>query len=243
MIIASFSGVSYGTFTTALWPVAAVGVFVTALFIALVYHREFLSSERLPPVAATPARYHRSLVVKSVLVTLAMMFLFFAGQPVAKAAIVGARCCCSRAGVKADKVYREIDWPLLLMFVGLFIVVTGLETAVLTKETIAAAGRLNLDAVPVLSVVTAGLSNLVSNVPAVQVLKPFVANSPDPQRAWLVVAMSSTLAGNFTLVGSVANLIVAQRARAEGVVIGFWNHFKIGAPLTLLTLIFGVWWL
>ena len=142
-----------------------------------------------------------------------------------------------------NKVYREIDWPLLLMFVGLFIVVTGLETAVLTKETIAAAGRLNLDAVPVLSAVTAGLSNLVSNVPAVLVLKPFVANLPDPQRAWLVVAMASTLAGNFTLVGSVANLIVAQRARAEGVVIGFWTYFKIGAPLTLLTLIFGVWWL
>jgi Na+/H+ antiporter NhaD/arsenite permease-like protein len=52
-----------------------------------------------------------------------------------------------------------------------------------------------------------------------------------------------TLAGNFTLVGSVANLIVAQRARAEGVIIGFWAYVKIGAPLTLLTLLFGVWWL
>jgi hypothetical protein len=51
----------------ALWPVAAVGVLVTALLIALVYHREFLTSGYLPPVAATPARYRRSLVVKSVL--------------------------------------------------------------------------------------------------------------------------------------------------------------------------------
>jgi Na+/H+ antiporter NhaD/arsenite permease-like protein len=74
-------------------------------------------------------------------------------------------------------------------------------------------------------------------------LKPFVANIADPQRAWLVVAMASTLAGNFTLVGSVANLIVAQRAQGAGITLGFWPYFKVGAPLTLLTIAFGVWWL
>jgi Na+/H+ antiporter NhaD/arsenite permease-like protein len=55
--------------------------------------------------------------------------------------------------------------------------------------------------------------------------------------------MASTLAGNFTLVGSVANLIVAQRAQAQGVTLGFWEYLKIGAPLTLLTIAFGAWWL
>jgi hypothetical protein len=60
------------------------------------------------------------------------------------------------------------------------------------------------------------LSNLVSNVPAVLVLKPFLASTSDPRHAWLVVAMASTLAGNLTLVGSVANLIVAQRAARSG---------------------------
>jgi len=83
----------------------------------------------------------------------------------------------------------------------------------------------------------------VSNVPAVLVLKPFLANLADPQRAWLVVAMASTLAGNFTLVGSVANLIVAQRAQGAGVRISFWVYFKVGAPLTVLTILWGVWWL
>jgi Na+/H+ antiporter NhaD/arsenite permease-like protein len=97
--------------------------------------------------------------------------------------------------------------------------------------------------VPVLSAVTALLSNLVSNVPAVLVLKPFINSVSDPQRAWLVVAMASTLAGNFTLVGSAANLIVAQRAEARGVAIGFWTYFKVGAPLTVLTILFGVCWL
>ena len=55
--------------------------------------------------------------------------------------------------------------------------------------------------------------------------------------------MASTLAGNFTLVGSVANLIVAQRAQGAGVTIGFWAYFRVGAPLTVLTILFGVIWL
>jgi Na+/H+ antiporter NhaD/arsenite permease-like protein len=53
--------------------------------------------------------------------------------------------------------------------------------------------------------------------------------------------MASTLAGNFTLVGSIASLIVAQRAQALGVTIGFWDHFKVGAPPTLLTIAIGAW--
>jgi Na+/H+ antiporter NhaD/arsenite permease-like protein len=129
------------------------------------------------------------------------------------------------------------------MFVGLFIVVAGLEHAVLVPEAATAIGRLHLQSPPVLTAVTAILSNVVSNVPAVLVLKPFVAGLEDPQRAWLLVAMASTLAGNLTLVGSVANLIVAQRARRYGVVMGFWPYFKVGAPLTLLSTLFGLWWL
>jgi Na+/H+ antiporter NhaD/arsenite permease-like protein len=243
MIIGSLSRIPYGTFAAALWPVAAVGLILTALFIALIYHREFLTRERLPAIIASPARYHGPLVIKSVSVLAAMVVLFFAGQQVAKVAIIGGALLLFTRMVKADKVYREIDWPLLLMFIGLFIVVTGLETTVLTPDTIATVGRLHLETVPVLTVVTAGLSNLVSNVPAVLVLKPFVANLGDPQRAWLIIAMASTLAGNFTLVGSVANLIVAQRARAYGVNIRFWEYFKVGAPLTILTILFGTWWL
>ena len=64
-----------------------------------------------------------------------------------------------------------------------------------------------------LSAVTAVLSNLVSNVPAVLVLKPFIEHLPNRDTAWLAVAMASTLAGNFTVLGSIANLIVVRRRR------------------------------
>jgi len=91
--------------------------------------------------------------------------------------------------------------------------------------------------------VTAILSNLVSNVPAVLILKPFVTHLPDPGKAWRIVAMSSTFAGNFTLIGSVANLIVAEHAKKEGVTISFLAYWRIGLPLTLISLAFGTWWL
>jgi Na+/H+ antiporter NhaD/arsenite permease-like protein len=65
----------------------------------------------------------------------------------------------------------------------------------------------------------------------------------DSHRAWLIVAMSSTLAGNLTLIGSVANLIVAERAKAADVKISFFDHLKVGLPLTALSLAFGTWWL
>ena len=74
-------------------------------------------------------------------------------------------------------------------------------------------------------------------------LKPFVAALPDPRRAWLVVAMSATLAGNLTILGSVANLIVVQRAARRGVVVAFWQYLRVGGPLTVLTIALGLLWL
>ena len=70
-----------------------------------------------------------------------------------------------------------------------------------------------------------------------------VPTLPDPHRAWLVLAMSSTLAGNLTILGSIANLIVVEGARRRSVAIGFWDYAKVGIPLTASTLALGVWWL
>ena len=93
----------------------------------------------------------------------------------------------------------------------------------------------------VLTFDTAVLSNVISNVPAVLVLKPFVVGLPDQHRTWLVIAMSATLAGNLTPVGSVANLIVAERARAAGIDVSLWAYCRAGIPITLATLALGVW--
>lgn len=243
MIVGSLSRIPYAHFAAALSPIALSGLVLTIALIALIYRREFLNSEQFVVELSRPARYHRAIVIKALIVSGIMVMLFFAGQPVAKVAILGGAVMLFTRRVKVYKVYREIDWPLLVMFVGLFVVVAALERVVLTPALVAQVAAQHLEGTAALSAITAVLSNIVSNVPAVLMLKPFVANFADPQQAWLVIAMASTLAGNFTLVGSVANLIVAQRAQKEGVTVGFWTYFKVGAPLTLLTILFGVWWL
>ena len=243
MIIGAVSRIAYVDFVAALAPIALASLALTIALIAVLHRQEFFTRETFAAPGQGPVRYHRGLVIKTLAVTLAMVVLFFAGQPVARVAILAGAVLLFTRRVKPQKVYFEIDWPLLVMFAGLFIVVAGLEKAVIGPDAIAAVGRLNLASVPALSAVTAILSNLVSNVPAVLVLKPFVAGFADPARAWLVVAMASTLAGNFTLVGSVANLIVVERAKRDGVTIGFWAYFRVGALLTVASIAFGAWWL
>src|SRR6266851_830352 len=239
MIIGALSHVSYGRFAAALSPIAAIGLILTVLVIALAYRSEFWTGERL--IDHLPAAHaSKPLMIKSVLISLAMVMAFFFGVVPARAAISAGAVMLLTRRIKSEKVYREIDWTLLLMFVGLFIVVVGLEKNLLTPDLIGAIGRLHLESVPILTVVTAVLSNLVSNVPAVLVLKPFVEPLRNRQHAWLTIAMASTLAGNFTLIGSVANLIVVQSARARGVRIGFWDYFKVGAPLTVMTVAVGL---
>jgi Na+/H+ antiporter NhaD/arsenite permease-like protein len=172
-----------------------------------------------------------------------MMAAFFAGEPPAKVALIAGAAMLLTRVVAADRIYREIDWPLLLMFAGLFVVVAGFEQAALPPTAPPAVAASGLGRPWELTAATAALSNLVSNVPAVLVLRPFIDHLAEPRRAWLIVAMASTFAGNLTVLGSVANLIVVQLARAQGIHIGFWRHFRVGAPLTLLTLLLGLWWL
>ena len=239
MIIGSLSRIPYGAFARALTPVAGVGLVLTVALIALVWREEFFTTG---PLHAEPAPVHASgpLVRLSVVATGAMVAGFFAGVPPAIVAVLGGAVLLLVSRTKPEKFYAGIDGTLLLMFAGLFIIVAGMERAVLSPALLGAVTGLGLDRAWVLAALTATLSNVVSNVPAVLVLRPFIAHLADPERAWLVVAMASTLAGNLTLLGSVANLIVAQQARLHGVHVGFRAYAVVGVPLTLLTLAAGV---
>jgi Na+/H+ antiporter NhaD/arsenite permease-like protein len=238
MMIGSFSGISYRDFAGALAPVAAVGLVLTVAVIALIYRKEFGSGELLT-MEHLPVRVHRVLMWKSVTVAVAMVVFFFAGWPVPKVAVVAGAVLLITRRLKPERFYREIDWALLAMFIGLFIVIAGIEKTPLAADLFAAAQRFHLERTAPMTVFAAALSNLVSNVPAVLVFKGFVPNLPNARHAWLTLAMASTLAGNLTVLGSVANLIVVERARREAA-ISFWEYAKAGVPLTLLTLAAGV---
>jgi Na+/H+ antiporter NhaD/arsenite permease-like protein len=241
MMIGAFSKIGYGEFLTSLAPTAVLGLIVAVVVLAAVYRKEFQTEERVE-AEHLRVRVNRVLMWKSLAVSAAMIIFFFMGWPVPVVALVAGALLLITRRVKPEKVYHEIDWPLLVMFVGLFIVVAGVEKTVLTGNVAETASRLQLNRVEVLTAAAAVLSNLVSNVPAVLLFKPFVEHLADPERAWLTLAMASTLSGNLTLLGSVANLIVVQRARSD-VTIGFWEYFKAGAPVAIATMAIGVMFL
>jgi Na+/H+ antiporter NhaD/arsenite permease-like protein len=242
MIIGSLSGIGYSAFAAALAPVAVASLLLTVAVVAVLWRGEFLVRATLS-VSVPVVRINRPLLFKAGGAMLALVAAFLAGVRPAEAALVAGALMLATRRLRPQRLYDGVDLPLLLMFAGLFVVVAGAQQALLAPDIVARAGALHLDHAAWLTVVTALLSNLVSNVPAVLVLKPFIAVLPDPRRAWLIVAMASTLAGNLFIMGSVANLIVVQAAARKGVVISFGAYALLGVPLTLLSLLAGLAWL
>jgi Na+/H+ antiporter NhaD/arsenite permease-like protein len=242
MMIGSYSGISYRAFAAALAPVALVCLVAVAGVIALIYRREFREQ---PPllIEPPPVRVNRVLLWKSLAVSAAMVAFFFAGWPVAKVAVVAGAVLLVTRRVKPEKVYRQIDWGLLVLFVGLFVVVHGVSRAGLDVAFFEWLRPVGIGTVAGLTIVSAVLSNLVSNVPAVMLFTRVVPHLPNARAAWLALAMSSTLAGNLTVLGSIANLIVVEGARRQGIRVSFTDYLRVGVPVTVLTLAAGVFWL
>jgi Na+/H+ antiporter NhaD/arsenite permease-like protein len=257
IFIGSHSGISYLRFASRLLPIAAIGLLLNFLVVALIYRKRLGRGNDRSEAAdengsrsqdssnSRPLRpAHLWLLRKSVTVTLVTVVLFFTGLPLELIAL-GAAALLLVGRVKPEKVYRQIDWGLLVMFTGLFIVVHAFQVHVVNSWGIDHWNGLLSHPVASLSLISAGLSNLVSNVPAVLLLEPIAQAVPTSGRetAWLALAMSSTLAGNLTVLGSVANLIVVENAKRQGVEISFWEYCKVGVPLTILTLLVGIGWL
>lgn len=260
--IGSHSGIPYLRFAVRLLPVAALGLVLNFIVVAVVYRRSLVApqesrgqedatgvaytigEDRSTGQEAAHSQTQRWLEYKSVAVTLAAVVLFFTGLPLELIAL-GAAAVLLLGKIKPKKIYNQVDWSLLVMFAGLFIVVHAFQLHVIAPWGIDGYGWLLRHPVDLLSLVSAGLSNLVSNVPAVLLLEPVVQGVPQASRetAWLALAMSSTFAGNLTVLGSVANLIVVENAKREGVIVSFWEYCKVGIPLTLLTLALGIAWL
>jgi len=123
------------------------------------------------------------------------------------------------------------------------VVIAGVARAGLGARFFQLLRPIGIDFLAGLTIVGATLSNVVSNAPAVMLFTSVVPQLPDPRTAWLALAMSTTLAGNLTILGSVANLIVVEGARKRGVRISFVRHLAIGVPVTILTLLAGACWL
>ncbi|MBI1729418.1 anion transporter [Candidatus Acetothermia bacterium] len=242
MLIGAASAIPFTTFAGYLAPPAILGLAVIWGVIILVYRGKLTSKE---PIKIDERRYrvHTPLLQRSLVATAALVVLLFAGVQVSLAAMTSASLLLITRRLKPERVFREIDWSLLIFFSGLFVVTAAVEQLGLSEKLFSWANALLQQGVGGLAVFSALLSNLVSNVPAVLLLRPVVSAMSDPDRAWLTLAMATTFAGNLTLLGSVANLIVAEVARRHGAILTFSEYLKAGILITFITLTVGILWL
>jgi Na+/H+ antiporter NhaD/arsenite permease-like protein/uncharacterized membrane protein (UPF0127 family) len=243
MLIGIYSKIHYLSFLEALFPVASLGLVVSILVISFVYKKEMHGDAFSSRPSAPEYEVRKPLLFKTLLICFGVLVCFSLGQPYSLVAVSGAVALMLIGRVRTDTVLEGVDWTLLLFFAGLFIVMRGVEHSGLAAAVISRVGDLSrlppVGRIAGLSAVSVVLSNIVSNVPAVMLLKPLVQSFGDSRTAWLTLAMSSTLAGNLTLIGSVANLIVAQQARRT-VEIRFMEYFRVGALITMITLVIGI---
>ena len=241
MLIGVASGISFNSFTLYLAPVALIGLLVIWLVVMLVFRRDF--GGRLVKEPTVRLRTEAALLRKSLVATSVMLAGFILGFPIPLAALVGAAILLISRRLEPEAVFREIDLSLLVFFSGLFIVTGAIESVGLSDQLFHIARPLAEQGVAALSLVAVALSNLVSNVPAVLLFRPYIPQFPNPTQAWLTLAMSTTLAGNLTLLGSVANLIVAEIAFRRDVNLSFTEYLKAGPLITIVSLTVGIVWL
>jgi Na+/H+ antiporter NhaD/arsenite permease-like protein len=219
-------------------PVGAACLAANALVITLLFRRELPAgplAERSPPRPAID----RVLAAKSLAALALFAVLAVAGFSLAGAAMTAAAGLMIVARTPPKQAFAFVDWQLLVFFAGLFVVVAGVAhagvLAYLFDAVAPAIGRADLtgDLAFVALVVLA--SNIVSNVPLVLVAVAWVPDMPDPTWRFILLAVASTLAGNLTLFGSVANIIVMEGAGPRGE-IGFWRFLRFGAVITTLDL-------
>jgi Na+/H+ antiporter NhaD/arsenite permease-like protein len=237
MLIGQSLGMSFGGYARDAIVPALAGLVVVWAIVLWRARDRFDGDMDVPPLEAPALDLWQSTKAVAVLVLLVVFFLF-TSWPRDVLALGAAGLLLSSRRMASRDVLVLVDWPLLILFIGLFVVHRSLETSGTLAVMMNAVSSGGVDAASpsVLFPLTAVLSNLVSNVPAVMLLLPYAEGA----RTGTILALASTLAGNLFIVGSIANIIVVDQARRHGVQIDWREHARVGVPVTLATL--GIAW-
>jgi len=245
-LIAVRSGIGLVPFARALWPVAALGLLLDALLLSWIFRRRITARRLTVPPPRQPLKTKRLMLAAGIAAGAGMVIGLALGARPAAAAMTAGAAVILAGSTGHGRPLQRVDWDLLLFFGGLFVVMRGVEGAGLADLLVVkVAGPLREGGrfvLPRLGLAVTLLSQAVSNVPAVMLfVAPIKALAPEAARTlWLGLASFSTLAGNLTVIGSVANVIVFETAKRDGVEVGFGEYLEVGIPLTLGT--FGIAW-
>lgn len=242
MIIGHMSGIPFLRFSAALLPAAVVGLAIGYAVLSFGF-RKVLGEARIAQEDLPVGKLDRALFAKTCAVFVLVFVGFIAGFNLSWTALTGAALIMVLARRDTHQVLKLVDWHLLVFFAALFVVVEGLNGTGLPDEIYyrlrvlfgasATAQGWNLAWFSV-----AG-SNIFSNVPFVLVAGKWLPSFTNPDLMWKVLALATTFAGNLTILGSVANIIVVESARGH-IEVGFWDYAKYGIPITIATTIAGV---
>lgn len=242
MIIGHFSRISFPEFSRALLPAAIIGLGIN-FFILRFGFRKMLRETAIDRAEHAAPKLDCRLFGLVSAVFVAIFAGFLAGLNLAWTAVAGAALVMVLARRDTHEVLKLVDWHLLLFFAALFIVVdglsdTGLPDAIYSRLEPIFGSRTPAQAWNLTWFSVVG-SNVFSNVPFVLVAGNWIARFTEPALMWKVLALATTFAGNLTIVGSVANMIVVESAR-DHIQVGFWDYARFGIPITILTTAAGV---
>lgn len=244
ILIAHASGWSWSAFALRMAPIALVCLVLNWVLLMLIFRKTLASAKDhyfRHPARADIAVNH-SLAVKSGFAFLGLIIALILGAPMDVAALTAATILLVWANRPPSEILDSVDWPLLLFFAGLFVVVAGFvkaDMSVLDGAARLPGRRFTLGNAFAVSGVSLLGSNVFSNVPFVLIAGHWVKSMQNPRFSWLLLSLTSTFAGNLTLFGSVANLIVARTAQ-KSVTLSFTQFLKIGIPVTVVTTTMGV---
>jgi Na+/H+ antiporter NhaD/arsenite permease-like protein len=241
ILIGQVGRLDFWSFTAACGPPAALALATVFASIWLVWRRK-LSAHAIPDGETEFPRMDRFGVGKGLAAALVLLALFSTRLPhVADVLLVTAVLLISRRLATRD-VLGLVDWHLLVLFGGLFIVTAALAETPLPGEALAAINALGIDpkTLPAMLFLTLFGSNTIGNVPTVVLLTAVLKDLPN--ESLYAMAALSTLAGNLLIVGSLANIIVVERAKQAGVKLGLVEHARCGVPITLVSLALTVIW-
>lgn len=242
MIIGTMSKIPFFRFSLAMVPVAVVGLAIQYGILRFGF-RKLLKHAKVHPPEAAPRSLDRKLFILTASVLCLVFIGFLAGLNLPWTAMAGGALIMVLARRDTHEVLKLVDWHLLVFFAALFIVVEGLNLTGLPDQAHARVqGLFGSSAVSQawnLAWFSALGSNIFSNVPFVLIAGKWVPGFLNPELMWKVMALATTLAGNLTILGSVANMIVVESARGHAEV-GFWDYARYGVPITVATIAAGM---